>query len=440
MISFFQDIANGFAAGGALNISTSFFDLSVVVFFLSTVGYVFYMAWRNEKIWQTAFALAIVGLVFQTTALALRWVAAGWNHPPFTNLYESLVFFGWGIVLVYVVLEAVYRIKVIGALVVPFAFISMGIASLSPNKGIEPLMPALQDIWLLLHVFSASIGYAAFLVAFGFSVLHLVRDGSPIRYFGLTASLFAIFSALAVSRGGVLSFEYTLTQVMYHGQKLVKVTLPGSESFARVVIPGAGTILFISVLLFAVCAILFWLISPKDEGPQTRRIFTLYFAAVFTLTLFLVHLVIQAKSIGAVSLRADVYALSLIGLTWFIACMVLLIYARRENLISLLPDTKTLERLTYKSIIVAFPIMTFVIVSGAVWANKAWGRYWGWDPKETASLVTWGIYLLYLHARFTAKWSGRRTALISIIGFVSVVFTYLGVNLVLSGLHSYAAQ
>jgi cytochrome c-type biogenesis protein CcsB len=126
-------------------------------------------------------------------------------------------------------------------------------------------------------------------------------------------------------------------------------------------------------------------------------------------------------------------------LAGFFAVLVLIVYARQESLLASLPDTNRLDQLAYKAVIVAFPIMTFVIVSGALWANKAWGRYWGWDPKETASLVTWGIYLLYIHARLTAKWTGRRAALISIIGFFSVLFTYLGVNLVLSGLHSYAS-
>jgi cytochrome c-type biogenesis protein CcsB len=87
---------------------------------------------------------------------------------------------------------------------------------------------------------------------------------------------------------------------------------------------------------------------------------------------------------------------------------------------------------------VGFPLMTLVIVTGAIWANKAWGRPWGWDPKETASLVTWIIYLLYLHTRLTQGWTGRRSNLVAIVGFLSVVFTYLGVNLLLSGLHAYA--
>ncbi len=102
-------------------------------------------------------------------------------------------------------------------------------------------------------------------------------------------------------------------------------------------------------------------------------------------------------------------------------------------------DTLTaLEDATDKSISFGFLFITVGITSGAVWANSAWGTYWSWDPKETWSLITWFIYAVYLHCRFMRGWRGRRAAWISVIGFASVIFTYLGVNFLLSGLHSYA--
>ncbi|MBI4327983.1 MAG: c-type cytochrome biogenesis protein CcsB [Chloroflexi bacterium] len=97
-----------------------------------------------------------------------------------------------------------------------------------------------------------------------------------------------------------------------------------------------------------------------------------------------------------------------------------------------------LESATDKSISFGFLFLTVGIISGAVWANAAWGTYWSWDPKETWSLVTWFVYAVFLHCRFMRGWRGQRAAWISILGFVSVVFTYFGVNYLLSGLHSYA--
>lgn len=102
-----------------------------------------------------------------------------------------------------------------------------------------------------------------------------------------------------------------------------------------------------------------------------------------------------------------------------------------------LPKPAILDEIGYKSVVVGFPFMTAVIVLGAIWADVAWGSYWSWDPKETASLVTWLIYGAYLHARVVRGWTGRRAAYLLLIGFAATLFTYFG-NLFFGGLHSYA--
>jgi cytochrome c-type biogenesis protein CcsB len=103
-----------------------------------------------------------------------------------------------------------------------------------------------------------------------------------------------------------------------------------------------------------------------------------------------------------------------------------------------LPSADALDRLSYRTVIFAFPIWTFAIIAGAIWADQAWGRYWGWDPKETWAFITWVVYAGYLHARATGGWRGRRAAYIQLVGFASLVFNLVGVNLWITGLHSYA--
>ena len=102
-----------------------------------------------------------------------------------------------------------------------------------------------------------------------------------------------------------------------------------------------------------------------------------------------------------------------------------------------LPRRELLDEISYKAVMIGFPFLTLTIVLGAVWANVAWGRYWGWDPKETASLVTWLIYGAYLHARVVRGWRGERAAYLLLLGFTAVLFTYFG-NLFFGGLHSYS--
>jgi len=104
----------------------------------------------------------------------------------------------------------------------------------------------------------------------------------------------------------------------------------------------------------------------------------------------------------------------------------------------ILPSAEVLDRLAYRTIAFAFPIWTFAVIAGAIWAERAWGRYWGWDPKETWSFVTWVVYAGYLHARATVGWKGVRAAVVALIGFASLLVTYYVVNLWIVGLHSYA--
>ncbi len=102
-----------------------------------------------------------------------------------------------------------------------------------------------------------------------------------------------------------------------------------------------------------------------------------------------------------------------------------------------LPSLEALDSLNYRSLTIGFPLLTLGIITGSIWAQYAWGSYWQWDPKETWSLITWLIYAAVLHARMTVGWRGRKAAWFSIIGFAAVLFTFLGVNLFLTGLHSY---
>jgi cytochrome c-type biogenesis protein CcsB len=102
------------------------------------------------------------------------------------------------------------------------------------------------------------------------------------------------------------------------------------------------------------------------------------------------------------------------------------------------PDPQTLDRIAYRTTIFAFPVFGFGVIFGAIWAEEAWGRYWGWDPKETVSFIAWVIYAAYLHARSTAGWRDRKAASINVAGFVAMIFNLFFVNLVTVGLHSYA--
>ncbi len=271
-------------------LSHTLFNISMFVYLLCFLGYLLLTTSKKRDLGVGVSFLLVSGWVIHTVGLVLRWFEThqtGYGYIPLSNMYESLIFFSWAIVLVYLIIELIYRQRVIGVLVTPFAFLFIALTSIIPGvePKITPLIPALQSNWLTIHVTTCFFGYAAFAVSFGISLLYLLRE--------------------------------------------------------------------------------------KKETSS-----------------------------------------------W-------------------LPSNSLLDEINYKSIVIGFPMLTVGIITGAAWANYAWGSYWSWDPKETWSLITWFIYAAFLHARFTRDWRGRKSAILSIIGFAAVWFTYFGVNYLLSGLHSY---
>ena len=276
--------------------SSKLLGITTFIYLFSSMIYMIMFIFRVKKIGLLATVLTIIGLLVQTAGIGMRWLESyqmGIGHAPLSNMYESLVFFSWCIAFLYLVVEFIYKNRIIGAFAVPFAFASMAYASLSTefSSAITPLVPALQSNWLIAHVFTCFVGYAAFAVSCGTGIMYLVKS------------------------------------------------------------------------------------LDKGDSPN--------------------------------------------------------------SLLATLPSLKVIDDITHKVILFGFIWLSAGIISGAVWANSAWGTYWSWDPKETWSLITWFIYASALHARFTRGWGGKRIAWIAIIGFLAVAFTYYGVNFLLSGLHSY---
>jgi cytochrome c-type biogenesis protein CcsB len=145
---------------------------------------------------------------------------------------------------------------------------------------------------------------------------------------------------------------------------------------------------------------------------------------------------LQSNRILGIHVTTMVMAYSALSISFGASLLYLLQTSARP--FSRLPDAETLSEVAYWSVLVGFPLLTLGIALGAYWANNAWGRYWGWDPKETAAFITWLVYAGYLHARGLRGWEGKRAAYLLLIGYAAVLFTYFAVNFLISGLHSYA--
>jgi len=309
----------------------------------------------------------------------------------------------------------------------------------------RPLVPALQSTWLHVHVALAMLAYAACALSFALALMFLIQDKIETETFLAATSLFTIGTYVGI----LTRFEKWggLSVVAWNAQEKSEVFLQrGVRLF--VVIPDLGW-LMVLVLLVTTAPLVLFLLGRlrKDESLFTlanRAVFVSILLQIMALAVFLLrarngqYASLDAEGLYPTSLAASPFILSGLVGGIFNSLLYLLLLWRRTDLERLLPSAEALDRITYKTICIAFPLLTLMIAAGAYWANRTWGSYWSWDPKETWAALTWLVYAGYLHMRVTRGWRGRRAAYFAILGFAVVMFTFFGVTYLLPGLHAYA--
>lgn len=382
------------------------------------------------------------GLAANTGAVAHRWYEAG--HPPFASIYEMLLSFVWTLAVLTIVAEKKFQVKVIGTVTMPVAIVGVVLMQLL-RTDVHPLVPALQSTWLHVHVTLAMLAYAACALSFALAMVFLIQDKMKTETFLAATSLFTV----GVYAGILTRFEKWggLSLIAWNAQEKAEVFLQkGVRLF--VVIPDLGWLMLL-VLLVVAAPFILYLIGrvKKDESFYTvanRAVFVSILLQVLALAVFLLrassglYSSLDAEGLYATSLAASPFILSGLVGGIFNSLLYLLLLWRRADLERLLPTADNLDRITYKTICIAFPLLTLMIAAGAYWANRTWGSYWSWDPKETWAAITWLVYAGYLHMRITRGWRGRRAAYFAILGFAVVMFTFFGVTYLLPGMHAYA--
>jgi cytochrome c-type biogenesis protein CcsB len=383
-----------------------------------------------------------LGFAANTAAAAHRWYMAG--HPPFSTLYEMLLSFVWTVAALTLIAERRYQVKIIGSVTMPLAVVSVILMQLLPSE-VRPLVPALQSTWLHVHVTLAMLAYAACALSFALAMMFLIKDKMETETFLAATSLFG----MATYAGVLTRFEKWggLSLVAWNPETKSEMFLAkGVRLF--VVIPDLG---WLMLLVFAAVAAPFFLyLGWRKTGNETfinianRAVFVSILLQVMALVFFLLRArdgsygSLDADGLFATSLAASPFILSGLVGGIFVSLLYLLLLWRRPDLERMLPSAEELDRITYKTIAIAFPLLTLMIAAGAYWANRTWGSYWSWDPKETWAAITWLVYAGYLHMRVTRGWRGRRAAYFAILGFAIVMFTFFGVTYLLPGLHAYA--
>ncbi|MEK4511609.1 cytochrome c biogenesis protein CcsA [Paenibacillus sp. FSL K6-2524] len=406
----------------------------VIAFYLYCVAFIFYViavtgkTWRNrdpqqhERKWgRISFTTSTIGLVSHLAYCGTRWAYSG--HIPVSNMYEFMSFLSMMIMIAFTIVFLIYRKILLGMFAVPIAIIIMAYAAVFPQD-VQPLIPSLKSIWLYIHVTLAAAGESFFAVGFVAGFMYLLRSipfgendkstrrqkwwieftfFSIIILVGFIGSVFAfraagyeaVFTTNSTTIDNQVQQDSTIGKVVYKMPPIVAPYQSQSES--------VKSFLGMDKPLFEAPS---WM-AGVNAG---RKLNTIVWSVISGSLLYgLIRLLIR-KPIGK---------------------------AVSPFLKGIAADD--LDEISYRAIAIGFPIFTLgALVFAMIWAQQAWGRFWANDPKEVWALITWLFYSVYLHLRLSRGFQGRKASWLAVIGFLVVMFTLVGVNLVISGLHSYA--
>jgi cytochrome c-type biogenesis protein CcsB len=356
---------------------------------------------RADKWGKLAITVTIIGLVAHFGYFITRWIAI--KHAPVSNMFEFTTAFGMFIVLAFVVMYFVYKVAALGVVALPIALLIIVYATMFPTD-VSPLVPSLKSEWLTVHVITAALGQAIFAISAVAGLVYLLKNvdvtkRSKERFwleFIMYFCVLVLGFALAITTFKAVGYESQFTYVNNIGQTIEETyTMPPIFGYTDVEQADASKM------------------EPLISLPNiidSRKATTVVWSILFGTVLYGLYRLIVRKSISA-------------------TIQPLL---KRVN-------SQLLDEIGYRAILIAFPVFTLgALIFAMIWAQKAWGRYWGWDPKEVWALVTWLFYAAFLHLRLSKGWEGKKSAWLSVIGFTIIMFNLVVVNLVLAGLHSYA--
>ena len=405
--------------------SFSFFLLLVTVF-VYWVETVFHSKVEKQQFASSMVKLSNFSLTF---LLGMRWITS--HHFPLSNLYESLIFLSWSLTVIHLILEKTSHTLLIGVLLSPITLFINGFALFTLPAEMQKgnfLTPALQSNWLMMHVTVMISSYAAL----------------------LSGSVLAI-AFLVITRDMDKNHDGKATSVQKMPSGFLpkkRITIAASHQSSNLNSRSLPEVSEIETFYDTECKTQFTsnLERPLFDGIIEKNYKNLVFAEQnkqisFNPKLFLQKIsFLENKNNFSQKEETDPnffltkYFLKEkdgLPLTEVQEGAVNHVLQNRINL------AKTLDNLSYRTIGIGFPLLTIGILSGAVWANEAWGSYWSWDPKETWALITWFLFAIYLHTRITKGLQGEKPAIIATVGFIVVWICFLGVNLASQGLHTY---
>lgn len=355
---------------------------------------------KGKMFERAGLVLTAMAFVLQLSYFILRWRAV--NHAPVSNMYEFMTFFGIMLIGSFLIIHLLYKQIVVGLFVVPISLIIIGYGSVFTRE-VSPLVPSLQSNWLTIHVITVAFSSAILSISFATGIIYLLRVLDVHKKTISTRALEFVMYCLIVTIGFI-------------GVSTV-FNLSGEE------------------------------VSLEFENSQGN-----IEKATYTMMPLLVNkgaVTASGESIGVLEIPNTIDAKKLNSIVWAfivgsILYSVIRLLTRKKFIVLLKPLTNKvnaplMDEISYRAVVIGFPLFALGgLLFAMIWAQIAWSRFWGWDPKEVWALITFLFYAAFLHFRLSKGWEGKKTAWLSIIGFAIIVFNQVFVNLVIAGLHSYA--
>ena len=407
-------------------------NATFLTLFFTTIFYWIYTAFSTPTNFKTnkissdsiilfARSSMVISNLLLVLLLLVRWEISG--HFPLSNLYESLMFLAWCCTFLYLIYSTSFIIsveKILGSLTAPSALLMNAFATFSLPKEMQlsaPLVPALQSNWLMMHVSVMIISYATLIIGSLLSILFLILNKLSNSKLNLGEHRNILQLTNNSPAHDKTNFKHDASAGC-HNSQIAETPLEFIKSDKN--LSSLSKVPNFSLYDFATSSV------KNDKQNLNKSNFTAQVPKEITRlryegekTPLTAEYSIQAEK----SMAKD--------------NVVIPQYIRDFDNSKLTLLKFNLDSLSYRIIGLGFPFLTIGILSGAVWANEAWGSYWSWDPKETWALLTWLVFAIYLHTRLTKGWQGEKPAVIASLGFMLVWFCYLGVNLIGEGLHSY---
>lgn len=413
------------------------------------------------------------------------------RYIPFANLYDLSLAFAFGAGLTTLLLVHRRNFQFLSAFTLPLAALILTLARFIGGEH-SNLMPILDSYWRPIHVGVASLSYGVALVCFAIAVIYLLKDNVKVEAMAIWSSIFALsvfatISGFSVFTAGVYRAGTFLPNPM--GGKPFNAFFRADIPYVGWVLVGAGVLLAGAIAMFLaylyrsdekartighlllklafvaqILAVVFWVTGVKSAGSiqeslqaqlnkdpaqylavgrelaARENLSAQEFAALTPQQLEMAGRQYFQANGGKLFLSLNTNPVEFAGLLTALSgtFFVILFSFKTDTIRERLPSLDALDSLMYKTACLAFAGLAMLLITGAIWANESWGRPWGFDSKETGALVAWLTYAAFLHTRISRGWKGRSSAYFAIIGFLLVIFTYLGVSYLLPGLHSYA--